>query len=388
MKNLKYILPFAVLLVSIVIAVVIVKSKKQIVPQAPEIVLQQLRVIKAKKETFQLTVNSQGTVRAKIESELVAQVSGVVMSTEPAFVAGGFFKKGDILVQLDSRDYENRLIQAKYQVAQAELALKMEEQQASIAKEEWGRMNQGEAPSLVSREPQLAESHALLQSAKAGEAQAQLDLERTEIRAPFSGRIRAKNVDIGRYVTPGMSLATIYSIDAAEVRLPIPDQDLAYVDVPFDARGQALTNGPKVVLSAKFAGKEHEWTGRITHTEGEIDSRSRMMYIVAQVKNPYSSNSEAPLTIGMFVNAEILGESVAGLVAVPRTALRNSDQILIVDEQNHLRFRNVTIYRSDQDVVYVESGIEAGEYICLSAPATAVDGMKVSPIEEPLSVNE
>ena len=313
MKSLKYILPLGILLVSILIAVVIVKSKKHIVPQAPEIMPQQLRVLRAKTEKYQLTVKSQGTVRAKTESEVVAQVSGVIVSTESAFVAGGFFNKGDVLVKLDRRDYEHRLIQAKHQVAQAELAVKMEEQQASIAKEEWGRMNESIAPALASRGPQLAEARALLDAAKAGEAQAQLDLERTEIRAPFSGRIRTKNVDIGRYVTPGMALATIYSIDAAEVRLPIPDQDLAYVDVPFDARGRSLANGPKVVLRTTFAGSDHEWTGRLTHTEGEIDSRSRMMYAVAQVQNPYDKKNDVPLTVGMFVNAEIFGAVVDGL---------------------------------------------------------------------------
>ena len=386
MKSLKYILPVGVLLLSIIIAVVIVKSKKQIVPEAPKIIPPQLRVMKAKKQDVQMIVKSQGTVRAKIESEIVAQVSGVIKSVSPAFVAGGFFNKGDVLVELDSRDYEYRLTQVKHQVAQAELTLKMEEQQADIATEEWARMNEEEAPALVSREPQLAQARALLESAKAALAQAQLDLERTKIRAFFAGRVRAKRVDVGRYVTPGMSLATLYSIDAAQVRLPLPDHDLAYLNLPFDARGQSLKNGPHVILRATFAGSEREWIGHITHIEGEIDSRSRMIYAVAQVQNPYAKKYDVPLTVGMFVNAEILGTSVAGLVSVPRIALREKSQVLIVDEQNRLQFRTVNIYRSDNDRVFVDAGIEEGDLVCLSNPATAVAGMKVTPIEEAMTV--
>ncbi len=382
-RKLKYILPFGIIFLSILVAFVIIMVKPEIEPEAREIKPVQVRVIPAIKKEVQMIVKSQGTVRAKTESEIVAQVSGVIESISPSFVAGGFFKKGDILVRLDARDYKYRYTQAQHKVAQAELALKLEEQQAEIAREEWVQMNEGTPPALVSREPQLAEARASLGSAKAGLMQAQLDLERTKVRAPFAGRVKIKNVDIGRYVSPGMSLARIYSIDVAEVRLPLPDKDLKYLSLPFDFRNRGSSStGPDVILRGNFAGKEQQWSGKLSHIEGEFDSRSRMIHAVARVADPYGEQNEAPLAVGMYVHAEIIGKKVGGLIKVPRAALRNQNQLLVVDEKNRMHFREVDIYRIDGENIYIEGGIKDNEWICISQPKTVVDGMKVTPINE------
>jgi RND family efflux transporter MFP subunit len=365
------------------VAAVIIMAKPDIEPEAQKIKPLQVRVIPAVKKEIQMTVKSQGPVRAKTESELVAQVSGVIKSISPSFVAGGFFKKGDILIRLDSRDYEYRYTQAQHKVSQAELALKLEEQQADIAQTEWRQMNEGEPPALVSREPQLAEARASLESAKAGLMQAQLDLERTKIRAPFSGRVKIKNADIGRYVTPGMSLAIIYSIDVAEVRLPLPDKELKYLSLPFDFRNQTDDGkGPEVVLSGDFAGENRQWLGTLSHIEGEFDPRSRMIHTVVRVVDPYSEQYEAPLTVGMYVHAEIIGKKVDGLIEIPRVALRNQNQVLVVDNENRIHFRDTDIFRIDGEVIYISAGIDDNELICVSQPKTVVDGMQVTPIRE------
>jgi RND family efflux transporter MFP subunit len=358
-------------------------AKPDIEPETQNIKPLQVRVMPAIKKDVQMTVKSQGSVRAKTESELVAQVSGVIRSISSSFVAGGFFEKGNILIHLDSRDYKYRYTQAQHKVSQAELALKLEEQQADIAKTEWVQMNEGTPPALVSREPQLAEAQASLESAKAGLMQAQLDLDRTKIRAPFSGRVKAKNADIGRYVTPGMSLARIYSIDVAEVRLPLPDKDLKYLGLPFDFRNQVNSeDGPEVILSGDFAGENRNWIGKLSHIEGEFDSRSRMIHTVARVSDPYSEQYEAPLTVGMYVHAEIIGKKVNGLIEIPRVALRNQNQVLVVDSDNRIHFRDVGLFRIDGEVVYISDGIKDNELICVSQPKTVVDGMEVTPIQE------
>ena len=383
-QKLKYILPLGIISISIILAVIIIMAKPDIEQEAQENKALQVRVTPAVKKEVQMTVISQGTVKAKTESEIVAQVSGVIKSISESFVAGGFFKKGDILVRLDDRDYVYRHTQARHKVTQAELVLKLEEQQAEIARDEWTQMNEGTPPpALVSREPQLAEARASLESAKAGLMQAQLDLERTKVRAPFSGRVKSKNVDIGRFVSPGMALARIYSIDVAEVRLPLPDKDLKYLSLPFDFRNQIKSNsGPEVILRGDFAGKKQEWIGSLSHIEGEFDSRSRMIHAVARVSDPYSEKNEAPLTVGMYVHAEIIGKRVSGLIELPRTAVRNQNQILIVDDENRIHFRNVEIFRIDGEVVYISDGIKDNEMICISQPKTVVDGMKVIPITE------
>jgi RND family efflux transporter MFP subunit len=383
-QKLKYILPLGIISISILLAAIILLAKPDIEQEAQEIKALQVRVMPAVKKEVQMIVKSQGTVRAKTESEIVAQVSGVITSISESFVAGGFFKKGDILVRLDDRDYLYRYTQVKHKVTQAELVLKLEEQQAEIAGDEWTQMNEGTPPpALVSREPQLAEAMASLESAKAGLMQAQLDLDRTKVRAPFSGRVKAKNVDIGRFVSPGMSLARIYSIDVAEVRLPLPDKDLKYLSLQFDFRNQVNSgSGLEVILSGDFAGDKQEWVGSLSHIEGEFDSRSRMIHAVVRIVDPYSEQNNAPLTVGMYVHAEILGKKVIGLIGVPRTALRNQNQILIVDKENRIHFRNAEIFRIDGEVVYISDGIKDNELICISQPKTVVDGMKVTPIQE------
>jgi RND family efflux transporter MFP subunit len=382
-QRLRYILPFGIIFVSVLVAAVIIMAKPDIEPETQNIKPLQVRVIPAIKKEVQMTVRSQGAVRAKTESEVVAQVSGVIQSISSSFVAGGFFKKGDMLIQLDARDYKYRYTQAQHKVSQAELALKLEEQQADIAKTEWTQMNEGAPPALVSREPQLAEARASLESAKAGLMQAQLDLDRTTIRASFAGRVKTKNADIGRYVTPGMSLARIYSIDVAEVRLPLPDKELKYLGLPFDFRNQKKSDtGPEVVLSGDFAGENRIWLGKLSHIEGEFDSRSRMIHTVARVINPYSEEFEAPLTVGMYVHAEIIGKKVDGLIEIPRVALRNQNQVLVVDNDNRIHFRDTEIFRIDGEVVYISGGIENNEMISVFQPKTVVDGMQVTPIRE------
>jgi RND family efflux transporter MFP subunit len=212
--------------------------------------------------------------------------------------------------------------------------------------------------------------------------QAMLDLERTEIRAPFDGRVRRENVDVGQFVSRGNSLAQLYSIDVAEVRLPLSSDDLAYVDLPLAYRDEngAVAAGPGVVLRADWAGKEYTWRGRIARTEGEIDEATRMLYAVAEVKDPYARGADPrrpPLAVGMFVRAEILGKSMAGAIVLPRSSVRGSDTVYVIDPDGRLRFRKVDIFKNERERVIVRSGLAEGERVCISPMEAAVDGMRV-----------
>ena len=388
-QKLKYLLPLGILAVSILGALVIVASKPDIQPQTREIPPKLVRVLSVKKQTIQMTIVSQGTVTPRTASALVAQVAGRITAVSPSFVAGGFFEKGDILISLDQSDYDLAVIQAKYQVAQAELTLQLEEQQAEIAREEWQQLNDGDIPSLVAREPQLKQAKAALEAAKATLYQTKLNLQRTHIRAPFAGRVRAKNADVGQYVTQGIALAQIYAIDYAEVRLPLPDSELAFLDMPFDFRGtEPLQKGPRVKLKANFAGKAQEWQGYLTHIEAEIDPRSRMVHVVAQVENPYGkSKSKVPLPVGLFVQAEISGKKIKDVAVLPRSALRNENQMLVLDAENRLRFRQVEILKTDAENVYILEGLKNGEQVCISPLEAAIDGMPVKPFDEQAANN-
>ncbi|MCP5117058.1 MAG: efflux RND transporter periplasmic adaptor subunit [bacterium] len=260
-----------------------------------------------------------------------------------------------------------------------------EEEEAAVSRKEWASLGAGDPTPLVLREPQIADAKANLAASEAALSKAEYDLERTVVEAPYAGRVRQKSVDIGQFVNRGSPIARIYSVDFAEVKLPIPDHELAYIDLPLVYRGAAAGSiGPGVKVRATFAGKQHEWAGRLVRTEGEIDPRSRMIQAVAQIEDPYGPGRDPqrpPLTVGMFVEAEIQGKSARGVVVVPGAAMRGN-RVMVVDAESKLRFRSVEILRSEPDRILVRSGLRAGEKVCVSVLEAAVDGMEVRALDE------
>jgi RND family efflux transporter MFP subunit len=287
-RLLKIVLPLVILLAGAAATAVIILSKPSAPTRPAEEYAPFVRVVEAVPETRRLAVRTQGTVRPRTETALVSEVLGRVLNVSSSFAAGGFFEKGDILVQVDPRDYELAVITAKGQVAQARVRAELEEAQSKVAQQEWEDLGTGEASPLATRELQLQEAMAGLATAEAAFERAERNLAKTTVRAPFVGRVREKLVDVGQFVSPGVPVATIFAVDYVEVRLPIPDAQLAYVDLPVTYRGEAeRPDGPEVRLYADFAGKRREWTGRIVRVEGEIDPVSRMVHAIAQVDDPY-----------------------------------------------------------------------------------------------------
>ncbi len=227
--------------------------------------------------------------------------------------------------------------------------------------------------------------------ARAALEQANRDLDRTEIKAPFAGRIRDESVDVGQYVSQATSLATIYATDYAEIRLPIPDEQLAFLDVGTTAPGAPPElSQASVRLYAQFAGQRTEWTGQLVRTEGEIDQRSRMVNVVARVEDPYRSRATVPgvpLAVGLFVTAAIEGPEVPNAIVVPRYAMRNDNRILVVDADDRLHSRAVEILRIDRDRVLIQGPLREGERICVSPVQVVVEGMRVRPVHDETEAN-
>ncbi len=372
--------PVLILAVGVFATLALMRSRPRAEKAEPEIIPPLVRVMQVQPDDLRLTVTAEGTVLPRTETNLAAQVAAQVVSVAPSFEVGGFFKRGEILVSLDARDFEVAVERTKAQVAVARLRLVQEEAEARVAAEEWQELGNAEANALVLREPQLAEARAALAAAEAELKKANLDLERTRIQAPFSGRVRSKQADIGQYLTPGQTVATIHAIDYAEVRLPVPDHQLASLDLPLTYRDRAAPPGPDVTLSAQLRGKRHSWPARIVRTEGEIDAKSRMHYLVARVEDPYGRSDggeRPPLVVGLYVQAEIAGREAPGAIVVPRSAVRDDGRVLIVDDESRLRFRAVEILRRQAESVILAGGLAAGERVCISPLDVAVDGMEV-----------
>ena len=330
-------------------------------------------------------VSSQGTVQPRTQATLVTQVGGRIVETGPGFAAGGAFQRGELLVGIEPRDYELALKRARAQVSQAEVRLRREEAEAELARKEWERAGDGEPGPLVLREPQLADARATLEAARSAVAQAELELERTRVSAPFRGRVREKLADLGQVAAPGTPVAAIYATDFVEIRLPVQLGDLAFLDLPRSVGpGGRFTNGPRVRLTGSYAGRDLTWEGRIVRTAGEIDPGTRMLHLIAEVENPAPGAPETgpPLPVGLFVEAEIAGTVLRDVVEIPRAALRGADRLLVVDQDDRLRFRTVSVVRRTRDNVVIDHGLEPGERICLSPLEAVTDGMRVRTVDE------
>ena len=376
----KLFIPALVIVAAIFGAVTLMATSPQLQPSAIEPVAATVRVREVTLMPIQLSVHSQGTVVPNTESELIPEVSGRVEWTSPSLVNGGYFNAGDVLLRLEDKDYRSSLDRAKATLNRAEAEFEH-------ARFEYARLKSLEDRQLASRsqiENQLRAyrvQEASLQDAKANFAQANRDLSRTEVIAPFSGLVRQESVDIGQFVSRGTSVATIYADDQAEIRLPIADRQLAFLNLPIGHRGELpLDLQPNVKLEAQYAGRKLTWHGKIVRTEAQIDVASRMVHVIARVSN---DEQEVPLSVGLFVNAQIEGLLVEDIVVMPRNALRDGDRVLVVDDEDRLHYRDITPLRFYQNNVLIQGGLEAGERVCISPLQTAIEGMIVKPLLEP-----
>lgn len=378
----KWILPVVVLLAALAGARYIVSQR----PEAPQFEPPQTPVaidaIRVTPEDYRIAIRSEGTVEPRTESTLIPQVSGQIVGISPTFREGGFFEEGDVLVTLDSRDYELAIASAEAQVAQADSALEQELAQAKVVEGDW-RMLGREAPELGLRKPQIAAARATLLSAKAQLERARFDLERTRIRAPYDGQVLEKNVDVGQFVSQGTLLARVYATDYVEIRLPLSNRQLEFVNLPERFRGETAqrgTAGPEVVVKATLGSRDWHWNGRVVRAEGAIDTRTRQLFVVAQVDDPYEIGPEdrPPLRIGQFVEVEIEGRTLSNAFVLPRNALRGDAEVLVVDAESRLQRRPVFVAWTDGEHAVVTQGLAAGEAINITPLAVAADGTLVA----------
>ncbi len=354
---------------------------EQVVPQE---IIKTIRVVQAVPAEINLEVESQGTVVPHKQSELVPEVNGRVSWMSPSMIVGGFFKEGDILLKIDNGDYVAIVERASAQLnrarAEEELArFELSRMQELIKR----KLTSQSSLEVVLRNHRIAES--ALQESFINHKQAKRDLWRTEIRAPYDGLVRAEKVDLGQYLSKGQAVASIYASASAEVRLPLADRQLAFLDLPLGHKGElAREIAPTVNVHTNYGGKRYDWHGSLVRTESEIDSKTRMVTAVVRVHN--SENPGKPdLPIGLFVNASITGKSVKNIISLPRAALRNQDQILVVDRENKIHFRTVDIMRSEKDHVLIASGVNQGELVNISPIQTVIEGMSVNPVRQDIA---
>lgn len=386
MKILRYLLPLIILALGGLVSFVFFATKSE--PQQREFPyrMPEVQGIQLKPEEFQVTLKTQGVVQARTQINLVAEIRGRVIEVAPNFREGGFFEQGELLLRIDPVDYESDLVIAQAALAQAELNLKQEQARYEQAKRDWDRLSSDSEPNpLVLREPQIKQARANIASAEARVRTAERNLERTEIRAPFAGRVLTKNVDVGRYVSPGNPLANIYAVDFAEVRLPLTSKQVAFLRMQEVYRGESpeLNDGPEVVAKYKVGNREHEWVGRIVRAEGAVDANSRQLFVYAQFDNPYgrSERGKPPLKVGTFVTANIQGVLLKDVYVIPRRLLNETKFVIVADEENYLHRRYINIIWSEDEYIIARNGFEPGDRLCLTDVPYSLEGLEVNMTE-------
>jgi len=371
------IIPSAIVLVFLFGAATLMATAPVLQPSETKPIPVSVNVIDAVFQGVQLKVHSQGTAMPSTESQLIPEVSGRITWMSNNLVGGGYFKKGEELAKIADLDYRNSRDRARAALGKTEAELEH-------AKFEYSRLRSLAERKLTSRSmlenalKSYRVSQAAFQDATVNFEQAEENLKRTTLRAPFSGIVRSESVDIGQFVSRGQPIGTLYANDVVEIRLPVADRQLAYLNLPASPNGSLQPNlQPKVTLTTQYAGRALSWEGRIVRTEAEIDVSSRMVQLVARVTNDQPLN---PISVGLFLNAEIQGLAAKDVVVLPRSALRNDNQVLIVDANDKLRFRSITPLRLYQDDVLIASGLKAGERVCVSTLQTAIEGMSVIPV--------
>ncbi len=364
------ILPIAVLLVGVggfaaMSAMKKPPEEKAEVDNTPLVAIQQVEM-----NPMTFSVGSYGVVKAKYETELVSQVYGEIVFLSNAFVRGGFVKKGDVLAKIDPSDYDADLIDAEANLASARATLVQERAFGKVAEEEWKRIKDGVPTELSLRKPQLAHEIAKLNSSEAGLKRALRNVERTIIKAPFDALIESRNIGLGSYVSQGTAVGKLLSTDHAEIRLPLADKEIQY-----------LTNKGKdanVALIADLGGEKQQWLGKIVRSEGVIDSRSRMTYLVAEVIDPYGLKTDKnELRYGTYVTANITGNDAGEVTVLPRHLVVNGT-IATLDEDKKLRYKPVNVIRQFGAEVVISEGLAPGMNVITSALDYPVEGMQLA----------
>lgn len=332
---------------------------------------------------YRVSVESQGTVQPRVASTLVTEVSGVVRRVSPSLRSGGFFDKGEVLVEIDATNYRLDVTAAEARVAQAKALLEQELAQAEVVAEDWKRLGR-DAPALGLRKPQIAAARAELAAAEAALERSQVDLERTRVRAPYAGRARELLVDIGQFVNVGTTAARIYATDVVELRLPVAPDDVPFLELPEQFRTKVDTGEtglpdrqllPRVDLAVKLGPEIQRWQGFLTRVESAFDEQSRQLYVIAEVPDPYGS--DAPLRVGQFVTATIEGRELSGVFVLPRGAVRDNDEVLVVSPEGRIERRAVRVIWSSETRAVIDRGLADGDIVSLTRIDVVSEGTAV-----------
>ena len=328
---------------------------------------------------YEVKIKSTGTTTPITQTILTSEVGGEVIYRSKKFSEGSSVIIGEILAKIDDTDLQLQYKNALLQLASAEVQFAVQQAEAEIAQEAWKQVGEGAAQDLTAKKPQLKQAKAALEVAKAQVQSAEKKLNKTEITAPYTGRIKDINIDLGSTILPGQPVGSMYTSNEIEVTLSIKDSDLQFLDIPMDGRKLNPDQKSLVVIKSLYKGEMQEWSGNLERVDGVIDPMTRMIKLIANFKNNFIEDTKPILPIGLFVEAEVSGKILIDVFMIPNTALTPNDELLVVNQDNTLEIRKVKIITKMKDHIIVKKEIKAGERVVVSKLSIATNGMLVNP---------
>ena len=329
---------------------------------------------------FQIQISSNGTTTPLTQTVLTAEVGGEVIYRSKKFSEGSSVIEGEILAKIDDTDLQLQYKNALLQLANAEVQYSLQLAEAEVAKEAWEKIGGGVASDLTLKKPQLKQAEALLEVAKAQVSSAEKKLNKTEIVAPYAGRIQSVNIDLGTTIIPGQPVGALYTSSEIEVTLAVKDNDLQFLSIPMDGRKLDPSEQALVEIKSFYKGKNQTWIGRLERVDGVIDPITRMINLIAVFKNDFIETDKPNLPIGLFVEAQIDGIILKDIFSIPVNAISENNEVYIVNNDSELVSRQLSILKKYSDFVIVKDGLKAGERIVISKLSTASNGIKVNPV--------
>jgi len=369
-RSLSVLLPLAILLIAVGVSRYFFlnppEEKKRRAPKRPVISVETLALAP---QQYQVTIHGFGTVQPGSEGSVVSQIKGVVTQLGENVQAGSFFKKDELLFQIDDRDYLAALKVTEASLSEAKAKLVEEQARSNQALLNWERLGKGApAGDLVLRKPYLLTSQAMVLSAEAKKEQAQLALERTRITAPYDGRVLSKDVDIGQFVGAGSKLADIYATQNIEVRVPLNHRQQGLLELSEQSPQSAAT----VEINSGQGVTEEKWLGQISRTEAILDKMNQQLVVVIRLTG--SSNQQGGLKqlpkIGQFVRVSIPGKRFDKVFLIPSHTLYTNNEVIILTN-GHLTRRQVSVVSRGKENAVIASGLQPGEQL-VTTPLGAI----------------
>ena len=328
---------------------------------------------------YQIKIKSTGTTTPITQTVLTSEVGGEVIYRSKKFSEGSSVISGEILAKIDDTDLQLQYKNALLQLASAEVQFAVQQAEAEIAQEAWDQVGEGVPQELTTKKPQLKQAKAALEVAKAQVQSAEKKLNKTEITAPYTGRIQNINIDLGSTIIPGQPVGSMYTSNEIEVTLSVKDSDLQFLDIPMDGRKLNPDQKSIVVIKSLYKGEMQEWAGNLERVDGVIDPMTRMIKLIANFKNNFIEETKPILPIGLFVEAEINGKQLEDIFMIPNSALTPNDELLFLNQDDALEIRKVSVLTKMKNHILVKEGMKAGERVVVSKLSIVTNGMLVNP---------